>query len=75
MSTSDIKKVADSDGHFRRQQSQFRSTISSEPGAEFPPEKDRYVCVLCSTTARVSSDSLCRSCISTQAAHGHTEQT
>lgn len=44
MSTSDIKKVADSDGHFRRQQSQFRSTISSEPGAEFPPEKDRYVC-------------------------------
>ncbi|KAF1356370.1 glutathione transferase [Delphinella strobiligena] len=46
MSNSSIKKLADSDGHFRRQQSQFRSSISSEPGAEFPPVKDRYVLYL-----------------------------
>ena len=34
--------MADSDGHFRRQESAFRSSISREPGAEFPPENDRY---------------------------------
>lgn len=34
---------ADKDGHFRRQDSSFRSWISSVPGADFPPEKDRYV--------------------------------
>lgn len=34
---------ADKDGHFRRQDSSFRSWISSASGADFPPEKDRYV--------------------------------
>lgn len=33
---------ADKDGHFKRKPSSFRNTISSEPGAEFPPEKGRY---------------------------------
>jgi len=37
-----IHKHADVDGQFRRKPSQFRSFISSSPGAEFPPEKDRY---------------------------------
>jgi len=32
----------DKSGEFKRQVSQFRSQISSEPGAEFPAEKDRY---------------------------------
>jgi putative glutathione S-transferase len=36
-------KHASKDGTFKRQISSFRSWISSEPGAEFPPEKDRYV--------------------------------
>ena len=40
---SDVSKLADKDGRFRRPDSKFRSWISSEPGAEFPPEKDRYV--------------------------------
>ncbi|KAI5239271.1 hypothetical protein E4T43_06857 [Aureobasidium subglaciale] len=40
---NDIKTFADADGHFRRQKSTFRDHISREPGAEFPPEKDRYV--------------------------------
>lgn len=29
-------------GDFKRQNSQFRNHISKKPGAEFPPEKDRY---------------------------------
>lgn len=36
-------KFASKTGNFNRQVSSFRSWISSEPGAEFPPEKDRYV--------------------------------
>ncbi|RVX69680.1 hypothetical protein B0A52_06324 [Exophiala mesophila] len=31
-----------SDGSFRRPESAFRNTISSEAGAQYPPEKDRY---------------------------------
>lgn len=30
-------------GTFKRQVSSFRSWVSTEPGARFPPEKDRYV--------------------------------
>jgi putative glutathione S-transferase len=37
------KHLEKGDGKFNRQISSFRSWISSEPGAEFPPEKDRYV--------------------------------
>jgi hypothetical protein len=33
---------SDKSGEFKRQQSSFRSWISREPGAEFPPEKGRY---------------------------------
>lgn len=36
------KHIGAEDGSFKRQISSFRSWISSEPGAEFPPEKDRY---------------------------------
>ncbi|KAF1817474.1 hypothetical protein P152DRAFT_454065 [Eremomyces bilateralis CBS 781.70] len=32
----------DKSGEFRRQQSQFRDVISSDPNAAFPAEKDRY---------------------------------
>lgn len=32
----------DKSGEFKRQVSSFRNFISREPGAEFPPEKDRY---------------------------------
>lgn len=32
----------DKSGEFKRQQSQFRNFISSDPSAEFPAEKDRY---------------------------------
>ncbi|PYH90261.1 ubiquitin-activating enzyme E1 [Aspergillus ellipticus CBS 707.79] len=32
----------DKSGEFKRQVSSFRNWISSEPGAEFPPEKGRY---------------------------------
>lgn len=39
-------KFADKDGRFRRPDSKFRNWISSEPGAQFPPEKDRYVMYL-----------------------------
>ncbi|OQE94241.1 hypothetical protein PENNAL_c0004G07502 [Penicillium nalgiovense] len=38
-----VYKHADSDGHFRRKDSSFRSWISRDPSAEFPAEKDRYV--------------------------------
>lgn len=41
--SGDIKNFADKDGRFRRQDSKFRSWVSSEPGAEFAAEKDRYV--------------------------------
>ncbi|KAL2872267.1 haloacid dehalogenase, type II [Aspergillus lucknowensis] len=41
-----IYKLTDEDGHFRRQDSVFRSRVSRSPGAEFPPEKDRYVLYL-----------------------------
>ncbi|KAL4938620.1 hypothetical protein BDV06DRAFT_225811 [Aspergillus oleicola] len=44
--TAEIYKLADKDGHFRRKDSVFRSWISRSPGAEFPPEKDRYVLYL-----------------------------
>ncbi|KAK0336226.1 hypothetical protein LTR59_008918 [Friedmanniomyces endolithicus] len=37
------RDVADKDGHFRRPDSKFRNSISSAEGAEFPPEKDRYI--------------------------------
>ena len=37
-----ILNYASNTGEFKRQQSQFRNWISREPGAEFPPEKDRY---------------------------------
>ncbi|KAK5260666.1 hypothetical protein LTR20_000069 [Exophiala xenobiotica] len=33
---------ADNDGHFRRKDSSFRNYISTEPGANYPPEKGRY---------------------------------
>jgi glutathionyl-hydroquinone reductase len=33
---------ADKNGEFKRQQSQFRNFIENKPGAQFPPEKDRY---------------------------------
>jgi putative glutathione S-transferase len=33
---------SDPSGEFKRQQSSFRNWISSEPGAQFPPEKGRY---------------------------------
>jgi putative glutathione S-transferase len=35
-------KPGDKTGEFKRQQSAFRNWISKDPGAEFPPEKDRY---------------------------------
>lgn len=35
-------KHADKDGHFRRKASQFRDSISKDPDAKFPAEKDRY---------------------------------
>ncbi|GKZ24781.1 hypothetical protein AbraIFM66951_001999 [Aspergillus brasiliensis] len=37
---------ADSDGHFRRKPSAFRSHISSDPTSDFPAQKDRYVLYL-----------------------------
>ena len=43
---SDVVSRVGKDGHFKRPDSKFRSWISSEPGAEFPPEKDRYVLYL-----------------------------
>lgn len=44
---------ADTAGQFKRKPSTFRSWISSEPGAEFPPEKDRYVYVSSIVTRRI----------------------
>ncbi|KAL1958117.1 hypothetical protein VTO42DRAFT_5157 [Malbranchea cinnamomea] len=40
---SSIFAVSSKDGHFRRAESAFRSTISRAPGADFPPEPNRYV--------------------------------
>ncbi|OWP02875.1 glutathione transferase [Marssonina coronariae] len=40
---SGIYKMEQENGTFKRQVSSFRSWISSEPGADFPPEEDRYV--------------------------------
>ncbi|PWY89026.1 ubiquitin-activating enzyme E1 [Aspergillus heteromorphus CBS 117.55] len=48
MATNTSKKITDwvdpkdKSGEFKRQTSTFRNWISSEPGAEFPPEKGRY---------------------------------
>ncbi|KAE8140658.1 glutathione S-transferase [Aspergillus pseudotamarii] len=48
MATSNADKITDwvsrndKSGEFKRQTSVFRNWISREPGAEFPPEKDRY---------------------------------
>ncbi|KAK4539883.1 hypothetical protein LTR36_010277 [Oleoguttula mirabilis] len=39
----DDRTVTDKDGKFRRQDSSFRSWISSAPDAQFPPEEGRYV--------------------------------
>lgn len=39
---TDWVKPGDKSGEFKRQASAFRNFISKEPGAEFPPEKDRY---------------------------------
>ncbi|KAF3933676.1 hypothetical protein ABW19_dt0200381 [Dactylella cylindrospora] len=41
-----IYKMADKDGQFRRKDSLFRSFVFSNPGAEFPAERDRYVLYL-----------------------------
>ncbi|KAJ5591730.1 uncharacterized protein N7459_002099 [Penicillium hispanicum] len=38
-----VYKFADSDGHFRRKDSAFRSWVSQNPSADFPAERDRYV--------------------------------
>ncbi|KAF7168309.1 hypothetical protein CNMCM5623_001330 [Aspergillus felis] len=48
MATGNTGKITDwvdpkdKSGEFKRQQSVFRNFISREPGAQFPPEKDRY---------------------------------
>ncbi|KAJ5811656.1 Glutathione S-transferase/chloride channel C-terminal [Penicillium riverlandense] len=48
MATGNPNKITDwvnpndKSGEFKRQQSVFRNWISREPGAQFPPEKDRY---------------------------------
>lgn len=39
-----IYDFASKDGKFRRQVSSFRNWVSPDPAAEFPAEKDRYVC-------------------------------
>ncbi|GAB1199829.1 hypothetical protein APSETT444_009188 [Aspergillus pseudonomiae] len=41
-----VYRHADADGHFRRKASVFRSSVSSDPAAKFPAEKDRYVLYL-----------------------------
>lgn len=38
----EILKFADKDGAYRRKASLFRNFISSKPGAQFPPEANRY---------------------------------
>ncbi|OJI99118.1 hypothetical protein ASPVEDRAFT_123807 [Aspergillus versicolor CBS 583.65] len=39
---TDWVNPTDKSGEFKRQASVFRNWISREPGAQFPPEKDRY---------------------------------
>jgi glutathionyl-hydroquinone reductase len=39
---TDWVKPGDKSGEFKRQASSFRHHISSEPGAQYPPEKGRY---------------------------------
>ncbi len=34
--------IASEDGHYRRQETDFRNWISTEPGAQFAPDVDRY---------------------------------
>ena len=41
-----VFKHADDDGKFRRSTSQFRNWVSPDASAEFPAEKDRYVCTI-----------------------------
>ncbi len=41
--TGEIYNFPTKNGAFQRPNAAFRSWISSEPGAQFPPEKDRYV--------------------------------
>ena len=43
---ADFSKIAGPDGRFKRPDAAFRNWISSESGAQFPPEKDRYVLYL-----------------------------
>ena len=40
---TDFKDIRGKDGSFKRPESAFRSCISSEPGAQHPPARDRYV--------------------------------
>ncbi|KAB8211823.1 transferase [Aspergillus parasiticus] len=44
--TSSTHGFADSDGHFRRKVSTFRSWVSQDPAAEFPAQRGRYVLYL-----------------------------
>ncbi|TKA53929.1 hypothetical protein B0A49_13888, partial [Cryomyces minteri] len=37
-----VLDVADKDGQFRRQTSQFRNFVTPDSNSAFPPEKDRY---------------------------------
>ncbi|MCJ1433850.1 hypothetical protein MMC27_003215 [Xylographa pallens] len=46
-SGADPLKLADEDGHFRRPASKFRDSVSPDPSAPFPAEKDRYVLYIC----------------------------
>ena len=43
---NDFGSRTELNGKFKRPDSKFRNWISSAPGAEFPPEKDRYVLYL-----------------------------
>jgi hypothetical protein len=42
LNKENILAWAGKDGEFKRQQSQFRNFVENKPGAQFPPEKDRY---------------------------------
>lgn len=42
MNITDWVKPGDRSGEFKRGQSVFRNFIENKPGAQFPPEKDRY---------------------------------
>lgn len=56
--TAPAAEEVGADGQFRRQDSQFRSLISSEPGAEFPAEAGRYrlwVAAVCPWAARTTA--------------------